>query len=974
MEGDNFKELNDEVLDDDEGTWAKLTLISKKLIRALYSCFYSVFSHYNATTRFENVSKRHVSFVFELLISTLQLQSLYYPSFAGLQNWNEYVWFESVIGVFRVDFLCVKLGLGIVFFCFGLGITLIPLTALLTMLVRHYRGSEVKAKNYRLTLGLGLDLLRSVLFLPFMCIFVAGVKYYAGTNAAVEYSVGDPGITYLGLTGALWAFILFSIAFMQTIWQYEQLQSRTGAVFTARAHSQIEGMRLIVTTGLAISKFALHYDFQIAHLSLCVVAGCYIGYKYAYFLPFYRPLANFFYGLPWVLLAAGGFANLIGYFTGSSATVVSLSIIMSLPLAIVYWDLINKRQVAVSYKGIKQFQAIEDVYLCELVIRSQIQLLLADTDSNEPHIDGIRQSIIEMFSEIHRTFRESRMACIWEFVFAYEALEDESIARLKLSRAVNSGFEWEADYLHFKYTGLLKDYRRQYFEEIDYINFRQHYDTAKAKDHTSCKTAMRFWLELSREIPRTDLIERLAIKIYNLTNETKKLLERLLKEYPKNPLALQLNGSFLLEVFNDTEKGNDLVSRGESERREQEHRASHIIEQRFSFFDDANAILIISGNPETIGCITYANHQASEVLGLPGHLIISTNINVFCPPPIYNNSEHNRYLLRFLERSRSNTVSIPFFSFMLDTYGFLFEIYIQVKCVALEATPFFIVAFRKSPSMREVALYDDSFIIQANTKGFAEMVGSGDVGTHLKGRDLFKELPNLKGENLEIGRPFKYLVPNTINTALMKFENLPFHTRVFKYVHVTNDELEIEDWKNSSKSTTDIFSKLKTEAPKFRSGSHKKSMLKAPDAPKKDLAVRFDLNPQILVLEVTDFSPGAKTAIGKVKDATDPVKNQDEDVPPENEEEAEEVDIMDLKNMSNLMLVPGGNEDDADLHRDEGSENSKSKQRRGTSVASSAVSSNSSFTSSSAAQMLLLGVNASIFRFKISFFVTVRAI
>eukprot|EP00359_Climacostomum_virens_P001992 CAMPEP_0204899400 /NCGR_PEP_ID=MMETSP1397-20131031/1832_1 /ASSEMBLY_ACC=CAM_ASM_000891 /TAXON_ID=49980 /ORGANISM="Climacostomum Climacostomum virens, Strain Stock W-24" /LENGTH=1165 /DNA_ID=CAMNT_0052067355 /DNA_START=354 /DNA_END=3851 /DNA_ORIENTATION=- len=640
---------------------------------------------------------------------------------------------------------------------------------------------------------------------------------------------------------------------------------------------------------------------------------------------------------------------------------------MSIPLAIVYWDLIIRRQETVKYKGIKHFQSIGDVYLCELIIRSQIKQLLADTESNDPKQDAIKQTILDMFNEIHRTFRESRMACIWEFVFAYEALGDESIARLKLSRAVNSEFEWEADYLHFKYTGLLKDYRRQYFEEIDYINFRQHYDAAKSKDHAACKTAMRFWLELSRESPRVDLIERLAIKIYELTNDAKRLLEKLLKEYPKNPLALQLNGSFLLEVFNDTEKGNDLVSKGESERREQEQKSSNVIEQRFSFFDDANAILIVSGDPETIGIITYANHQASEVLGLPGHLLVSTNINVFCPPPIYNNPEHNRYMLRFLERSRSNTVQVPFFSFMLDTYGFLFEVYIQVKCVALEANPFFIAAFRKSPSMREVALYDDNYIIQANTKGFAEMIGSGDVGTQLKGRDLFKELHNLKGENLELGRPFKYLVPNTINTVLMKFDQILFHSKVFKYVHVTNDELEIEDWNNTR--TSDIFSKLKTDAPRYRSSFHKKSMLKAPDAPKKGLNVKFNLTPLMYYLEYTDFSPGSKTAVGKIKDATIPVKNEDDEIGDE-EQEAEEVDMVDLKNISSLLLTPGGNS--TEKHdKEEGSQGSKGKRLRGTSVASSAVSSNSSFTSSAAAQMLLLGVNASIFRFKVSFFVTI---
>jgi PAS domain-containing protein len=973
MEGDLFKELGDETHEEEQGVWSKLVAVSKKLMLAGYSCFYSVFSHYNATTRFESTSKRHLRYYPEVVVSALQLQSLYYPSFASLPGWSGYSWFETLISIFRLDYLCARLGLALPYFILSLAILLIPFAAFLTMFVKHYRGSEVKPSNYKLLLGFGMDCLRGVLFLPSMCIFIAGVKYSFSSSAqAPEYAGSDLAITYFGATGAIWGLILFTLAFFQSLWQYEQLQSRADTVFTARAHSQVEVLRMTVLAGLAISKFALHYDYQIAHLAMCTILGSYVSYKYAYYLPFYRPLANFLYGLPFVLLVSGGLANLIGYFTGSAETVISITIIMPLPLALVYWDLITRRQAKAQYSGLKAFRSMRSEYSCELVIRSQVKLLLEyDDEANDRN--SIKQAIVEMFSELHRVFRDSRMTCVWEFMFAYEALDDESIARLKLSQAVIREFEWEADYLHFKYTSLLKDCRRQYFEEIDYINFRQLYDSAKTKDHSSCKTAMRFWFELSREVPRVELIERLAIKIFHLTNKTQSMLEKLLKEYPKNPLALQIYGSFLLEVFNDTEKGHDLVSKGESERRDQQFRSGAFIEQRFSFFDDANAILIISGDPDTVGQITYANQQASELLGIPGHLLVSTNINAFCPPPIFNTIEHSQVMLKFLERGSSNTVDLPFFCFMLDTYGFLFEVCIQIKCVALESTPFFIAAFRKSPNMRELAIYDDTNVFTCNTKGFAEIVGAGDFGTHVKGRQLFEALPNLKGEIRALKKPFNYLVPNTINTVLMKFEELIIRSRIFKYVHVTNDELEIEDWRQS-KVDADIFAKLKVEAPKYHNSGLHKSSLRQPNAPKRDLTVRFDLNPKLYLMQFTDFDPGEKTAVGKVKDATTPKRHESiEFEGDEGEEVVEEagvmMDITDLKDLSSLMLV--SDKQDHDEPNVDASSGSSKNKRRGTSVASSAVSSNSSFTSSNAAQMLLLGVNASIFRFKVSFFVTV---
>ena len=199
-----------------------------------------------------------------------------------------------------------------------------------------------------------------------------------------------------------------------------------------------------------------------------------------------------------------------------------------------------------------------------------------------------------------------------KFLFAFSLLKDEGLARVKLIK-VSSGLDIEGSYLYYKYLRVTDDFSKVYLEEVDYVKFRRLYDQAIKEDKKTCHVQVEFWKELSLEKPNVLNLETIAYKLHDLLKKSKKTLKKVTSEYSNNQLALRLYGTFLLEVYNDIIKGNDLLSKAEHAKKQQELRNAANYE-KFSHFDDSNGIMLISAQPDTIGQIISINQPASEIL------------------------------------------------------------------------------------------------------------------------------------------------------------------------------------------------------------------------------------------------------------------------------------------------------------------------------------------------------------------------
>jgi len=101
---------------------------------------------------------------------------------------------------------------------------------------------------------------------------------------------------------------------------------------------------------------------------------------------------------------------------------------------------------------------------------------------------------------------------------------------------------------------------------------------------------------------------------------------------------------------------------------------------------------------------------------------LGANVNAFVPPPILP-KQHNTAMIKFVKYSNSRKPSKPISNVILNSEGFLLDVYLMITCLALDQSIFFTCAFKKSDKDQGIVLFDDSNVIVSNTDNFSELVG-----------------------------------------------------------------------------------------------------------------------------------------------------------------------------------------------------------------------------------------------------------
>lgn len=950
---------------------SRLRLGLQSLQRSLYSCFYQSFKNYYQRSRFDRSASEVAFWTLFRVGYTLQLVSLTYPP--ALAEWTAFKWWVYVVSITKVDFVFVVLGLCSAFYV----VTLVLATGPMILFVGVLMAEQNKATVWveRLRQGFVISV-RSAYwaFLPALSMAIAIQKYtLSSQTSAPEYLDADTSslrFPAIGLFSCFFAALLVLWASLHALLNYDPFYTRTNASLSCRAHSKLEVAAVLCHALLVVSHFLLQNSHRDLHLALCAGTGYALAFCNFLYLPFYTRLGNFAAAMEALVLGWTGTAQLVAGMLNSTSSFFIFSIVLPLPACIICWDFLGKRERWVLARYIDRFPELSSPYLAELVIRLLVQKSLAQAKSipEERHAQ-----VLDLLQRFTGKFKTSQFAVLSEFLYVYSVQDHEGLARLHLSKARHCSFDFESCYNLFRYSSLLNDASKQYYEEVDYVRFRGLYDTAKKADEAACLLELDFWTELSSLTPVVKSVESMGIRLYDAINSARKQSTQLLKHYPQNNLALKLYGTFLMEVYNDTEKGQELLGRGIYQA---EHQSS---QNGFSYFDDSNGILLVAGSGDNLGCIAYINPQASQILGIPQRLALNMNIANFIPEVVLDAKSHNAALARFLSACRHSEASVPVNLFVLTHQGSLTEVLLQVKCMALEADPFFITVLKTAAFSREVALYDDMLVIREHTQGFAVAVGFSDSYVSMKGCHLVQAFPDFPAWQEKKTAIHRFRLPHTVNEVFVRLLDVRIGNTTVRQLQVTADAEESLDWgaecplgdfteqvaltARSPEAYSAAFTSLK--------GILRKDKVKA----KKTLHICFNLNPEVFELGQTDFTPG-KHVHGKMKDAT-PLKKDGKVAKEVNSDPAIPCEILDLKDLTDLS--PFGSGSSPDKATDQMSKFSEllsvtgldaEAKKGGASVASSAVSSNASFTSSNTAQLLLKTVNTAMSRFKIAFILT----
>ena len=948
-----------------------------ELTESLFEVFYAQYKISIAQGRFFSKKRQKILHAILMAAQGLQLVSLVFPP--TTPAWGNFSWLSQAVAIIRIDYLMAILNQGMPCYFVAIALTLLPFFSIVLLLVKSYRKTSYDIQNYRLSFTLALDVIRSFAFIPLLCIMTAVYKYQI-EGSLVEYQ-NIQGITlplpYLAWITPVFVAILLVLTLMETVFQYEQLIANKSSFLYARAHSKIEIVKVCASTLLVYSHFYLQHDQSLIHLLYACFTGFALWAAYLNYLPFYHKFTNYTHSSAYLLLGWVSLVLLLAKLVPNSSMVFFLCTFIPPLLAVIQWNLIKKRKehIKTYYKEISL--GLSNIYQYELLVREYAEQILRNQKlgKEDDCINSLRNKVFELFRCMNKRFKSDNLLMSWEFGFSFGLVKDEGLARIKL-RKLPTTCDIEGSYLFFKCLKIANEFSVTYLEEVDFIKFRTSYDAALNDDKNTCTLQLEFWRELSFDKPNIKNIEKIGCRLQASLKSCKKSLRKVAETYPHSQMALQLFGTFLLEVYNNTTKGNELISKAEHEKNVQESRNLSNYD-KFTYFDSSNAMLMVSGNQNNLGNIITINQTACDILKVTVKIAKSMNISNFILPPVNKSKIHNRFLAKFIVSTDATAAPLPFLNYFIDANRLLVEIYVQVRCVSVDSSLYFLCGFKRTHLPREVILYDYGVIL-ASTYGFAELVGYPCTDRSLQATlaDLVvNDFSNLVVTK-SVGEVFQYEVPQTFNWIAMRFVEINVKNYKFKFLMASSDKEEVAAWNGIPRTNNSNEIKEDFAIPSVYSKNiqGKQGIIEGKDIiVEKSLKVTLKDIPSVHFLQETDFEAGMCT-IGKVKDITEIKGPKEKKVIEEskvtspmciNEEPSSISELLDVKDLESHKLM----EKRSDSHEINKDEIPVQKPEKNSLL--SMETSNASINSSPEAQKLLTGVTKSMKSFKIAFFLTV---
>lgn len=729
---------------------------------------------------------------------------------------------------------------------------------------------------------------------------------------------------------------------------------------------------------MTVSHFFIHEGIEYlehvgAHLGLCLVSCIILVFLFIYYLPYYNFIANFTHAAAYGSTALFVLGELISWLFRDINILIEFFIFITPVLVYILWELINKRVQYIKHHASSPQKFLKNLYESEICLRFLIQDLIVAQDNGsreteyQDFVQDRKSQIKVWFKELRKRFYFNKLVSILEFLYLFSVLEDENLARLKLSFTTEGKFDVEYNYGEFKCRRVVEEHSKTYSEELDFIKFRKMYDKVLKSDEKACVIQTEFWTELGNDIINIKKIETLSYATHRVVGETYKLGKELYEAYPENASAILLYGGFMTDIYNDPEKGNELLLRSEHIRKMD--RLKQQIETRLSYFDENAGVLIVSGKPDSVGTVEYVSHEAYSILGLNIGLRLNLHIANFSPPPMDNITYHNRSLIKFLKTRDSYEVDLPLNNYLMSSDGFLVEVFMQIKCLALDSYPFFLVSMRRAKVSRECILFDSDYCITAHTKFCASLLRFRD-SIYLKGIRIDQVIPGLVDHIETQGSESGYEYDTPYERIFVRFEEKYIKSVALRVLHLTNSFNEAKTWGFSyTELPSDNYLK-----PDYSYRKLSKKILELGSAfmakrgiiknskfyhVKKNLRVRIYDVPSVHILPITDFKAGKykvakdapKIEITDIKDPLDPMNIDSGDLSLASE-------LWDVEKkaiaMGKILITPKIIEKSLEIKSPNPS-----------------MSSNSLNASTSIkAQKLIRSVNTAIKRFKIAFFLT----
>ncbi|CAG9317110.1 unnamed protein product [Blepharisma stoltei] len=327
-----------------------------------------------------------------------------------------------------------------------------------------------------------------------------------------------------------------------------------------------------------------------------------------------------------------------------------------------------------------------------------------------------KYQILKLFDKqwkmIH--FKKNKLFVIWEFNFCIYILNDERLARVKLTKLALCENSFEGNFQEWKVLNWLKNSEGREFPEIKYLEFLQKFGKLKERDEELCYLIIKLQTEFASRAPRIRWLEKLSTKTAKIMQKVNEGYKIDTEKY-KNTETVSLYASFLKNILKNY---NDSILL-EKKRSQIDYtlRKDYYLEK----YGSQIGILLISCEQNSFGNIIYLNDMASEILKLSMNEICGNSIFSFIPSS-YRIS-HEKLMKKFVNDSKSVQIPCHNYLFFESQYGFLIECDALIKLTAFYNNCFYLISFNQKQAPRQFALISEEGIIIGHSELFSNCLG-----------------------------------------------------------------------------------------------------------------------------------------------------------------------------------------------------------------------------------------------------------
>jgi PAS domain S-box-containing protein len=245
---------------------------------------------------------------------------------------------------------------------------------------------------------------------------------------------------------------------------------------------------------------------------------------------------------------------------------------------------------------------------------------------------------------------------------------------------------------------------------LQYIQMQKTLADAKKYDEISVRHTLAFWDVLLSSQPELNRMNEFAELINSSMLSASEAFRRLMRLSGGNSIpVLRMYASFLLDVANELEHANDLLTRAEEleNAHSKDHGENGMDGAVGPSLDDRHAIVSISADLKKLGQILSVNAAAMRLLGYNKYELIGRNINVLVPLPY--SPHHQGFLLRYMDIGNSTILNKNRPVFGLHKSGYLVYLNLFVREVSGENEHAFLGVLREHVTHVQMGIIDQNY-------------------------------------------------------------------------------------------------------------------------------------------------------------------------------------------------------------------------------------------------------------------------